>query len=101
MYEPVYDLLLANLCSITAIDKDFIKDLGTELWNDCRYVAFPFFLAAGWANCLDLSAGLDKAATGSITITHTEDQITATLKYAEERRKRRALAIADSDSDDE
>lgn len=36
VYEPVYQVHLANLRALEADDPDFVKGLGEELWEDCR-----------------------------------------------------------------
>lgn len=44
VYESVYETHLAALHSLDEGGSDFIKNLGTELWVDCRYVHFGYVL---------------------------------------------------------
>lgn len=53
------------------------------------------------SDALRSSTGLEKTLLSSAGVSLTQDQVSATLRYAEERRKRRALAEPeDSQSDD-
>ncbi|KIO23147.1 hypothetical protein M407DRAFT_78474 [Tulasnella calospora MUT 4182] len=36
IYEPIYQVHLANLKALEEEDPDFVKGLGEELWEDCR-----------------------------------------------------------------
>lgn len=101
-YEPVYDLHLAALKSLQDADPTFVKQLGTELWEDCRSVHSLRFssglvILTLWISLV--SAGLEKNLLATAGVSLTQDQIDATLKYAEARRQRRALPDQASESE--
>lgn len=45
VYEPVYRVHLANLKALEEEDPLFVKGIGDELWEDCRYVNRDFLSA--------------------------------------------------------
>lgn len=41
LYEPVYQVHLANLKALGEDDPLFLQGLGDELWEDCRFALSP------------------------------------------------------------